>query len=206
MNEPPSENALPVTLVFFHPWTDVATNGACCGMSVPINRLCSWWTCDERQPNRRFSHVELLMEGWSYGIRWGERVHADRRNYTNEDAYGFLTLYVEPTDHQRLQTWLNAAAQDKLRFNYVGNLINFLMPEPLLFALWGPYGDNEERAFCAEFVARAMQLIDALPNDLHPGVISPNRLWAELCERQITGELYHTRVVPSPHPSDATIV
>ncbi len=185
-----------IFLAFFTPSADYDQTQWGATLGYYINATTAWWTSsrDEMHKNKRFSHVELILPttGESYSIRWGEEIHAEKRSYmpstTNNsstiapECYGFINFaFLTKKEYDDVVLYCNHALQNQLKFNYIGNLVNFLLPISVLNYLFpkkGYYYDRN-RVFCTEFILNTLQQAVILDKDLEhkPGLISPNGLW-----------------------------
>lgn len=188
-----------IFLAFFTPSADISDKGNSwlAYTGYYLNLITAWWTGGNKDDTatttgntiigcetKQYSHVELILPttGKSYSIRWGEEVHAERRNYKrNEECYGFIEINsLTDEQYKRIETECNFAMQQKLKFNYIGNFINFLLPSFILNLCFtnGGYG-SENRTFCSEFIFDILQKAAVLDKDKchNPSLISPNGLW-----------------------------
>ena len=94
-----------ICFVFYYPYTDVQMDTCTGWLGYRLNQLEAWYTSTPEHPDKRFSHVELLMEdGKSYSIRWGGAVHAESRDYTNKPAYAFLEQIVSAAHYSEIHS------------------------------------------------------------------------------------------------------
>jgi hypothetical protein len=95
----------------------------------------------------------------TYFLKWGSVFQkAIQKGEASPDNYRVLCVHFTREDYEILVRDCETAFEKKLRFNYVGNVLNFVVPEKKLaewFPTEGAYVSSESK-FCSEFIAEAL--------------------------------------------------
>lgn len=182
-----------VGLAFFTPSADLDEENAnwLTKICIKMNQFAAWWSADSRCAEKRFSHVELLLDdGFSYSIKMGSCVSQTWRNYRDRELYGFVNVRINKKYLHEIHKQCSNKVNQKVAFSYWGLFANFIIPTCLmkLFYREGIYR-SEKHTFCSKFVSEMLLnagILNATTSD--PDVMSPNNLWADLMEWSEQGE------------------
>lgn len=192
-------------LAFFTPGADLNEKNAdtLTHLCIQMNRFAAWWSADARCPEKRFSHVELLLEdGFSYSIKMGSCVSQTWRTYKDRDLYGFLNVRVKKKHLHEIQKVCLAKVENKVSFSYWGIFVNFILPTRVKRCIYrGGVFRSDDATFCSKFVAEILlkgEVLDESTTD--PDITSPNTLWASLIAWSEVGKNY-ARLINTNKPA-----
>lgn len=146
------------------------------------NELTIYVTKDSEYPDYNYSHVEISTDHYTYVAKWGSSFARIEGKCLSPDTYGCISVNLSPEDYDLVVAECENAVENKLKFNYVGSLCNFTLPEWIRTKLFkdGIY-EREDSCFCSEFVSRALIKTKAfnhlfLKESLTPPMVSPIKL------------------------------
>jgi hypothetical protein len=146
------------------------------------NELTIYVTKDSNYPDYNYSHVEISTEHYTYVAKWGSRFTRIEGKCLSPETYGSILINLSLRDYDIVVSECENATNNKLKFNYVGSLCNFILPECVRTKLFvnGIY-EKEDACFCSEFVSRALIKTEAFgrlfrEERLTPPMVSPIKL------------------------------
>jgi len=149
-----------VTLAFLHADSTALESH---WMSTAAKRLA------QRAGLEPYIHVELLFpDGNSYSITATTgKVHKVATKEFSRSEWEFVDLYLSPPQIQAAQLFCNQTYLRGAGFNWTGYALS---------TVW-PWSGNNEKFFCSEFVATALQAGGLLPG-VEPASLMPAQLYA----------------------------
>lgn len=158
-----------------------------------FNEFAIYCTKLEEFPNASFSHVEISTEEHTYVVKWGSSFTKIKKQLG--DKYGVLNIPVPLSDYILITKECEKATENKMAFNYIGNMCNFILP-PCMDKLKIPkqyqyYYSDDNQCFCSEFIAKVLIQTQTFKEffesfDVIPSRVSPNYLYFLLykyCEK-----------------------
>ena len=172
-------------------------------LSIKLNLLAAWWSLDSRCENKRFSHVELLLDnGYSYSIKIGSSVTKTWRNYKDRNLYGFLNVAVSKKCMQKVRNICERKVEESNHFSYLSIFFNFILPTwaRCCFKNDDYAYKTKDGTFCSKFVTEMLKVTGVLDDTVIPDLTSPNNLWAELLQWAEFGDNYK-KIINTTEPA-----
>lgn len=92
------------------------------------NWIATWVTRIPEDPAARYSHVEFCMDEYTYFIQWGKEFTKTKGKLLSPNKYSTYRLVLDPEDKANVRFIMNGAVNHRYGFNYVGSIVNFLLP------------------------------------------------------------------------------
>lgn len=146
------------------------------------NELTIYVTKDPNYPTYNYSHVEISTDSFTYVAKWGSDFTRIQGRCLSPDTYGTVCINLSSEDYDIVVKECENAANDHLKFNYIGSIFNFILPSRIKNIVFtnGVY-ERQDACFCSEFVSRALIKTKAFSplfqcEHLIPSLVSPIKL------------------------------
>lgn len=120
-------------------------------------------TMDQEHPDIKFSHVEISTDSDTYFIKWGGTFERLGERLLSSKKYGVVFLPLSDEDCRVVVDACEYAYASRVKFNYIGSIVNFVLPRFVRIRLFGKEAvyKTQKARFCSEFIAEALSLTKA---------------------------------------------
>lgn len=123
-----------VIIAFYKPTADLDLNTFKGNFYSFTNSIISWYTkvplyLPDQIIYTSFSHVEIIINGWSYCVKSGAQyAFKVQRNYNERKRYTFIQLNVTRNEFSQILDYCELTLQQRPKFSSLSLYYNFMIP------------------------------------------------------------------------------